>query len=93
MSKQLTIFKDNQGKITINNYGKSLESQNVRMDAELKQWLTDIGNAVSGATGNPRFGASSVAREAIIFYRDFYQMRNKLRKYKKTVSALIDTLP
>lgn len=93
MPEQMTIFHDNQGPITINNYGKSLESQNVKMDADLKQWLTDISNAVSDATGNPKYGASTVAREAIIFYRDFYHMRNKLRKYKKTVSAVVDTLP
>lgn len=93
MPEQMTIFHDNQGQITINNYGKSLESQNVKMDAELKQWLTDIGNAVSDSTGNPRYGASTVAREAIIFYRDFYHMKNKLRKYRKSVSVLLDTLP
>lgn len=67
-------------------------SHNVRMSDDLKKWLVDIADAVSTATGDNKYGASTVAREAIQFYREFYHLKNDLRKYKKTVAGIIESL-
>jgi len=67
--------------------------QNVKLSEEDKKWLADIGNAVSAATGNAKYGASSVAREAIKFYRAFHQHRQKLLRYRKAVISMLENLP
>lgn len=72
---------------------KNDEAQTVRIDRDLKKWASDIATAVANATDNAKYGVSSVIREAIIFYRHFYQHRNKLYKYREAVTALLDRLP
>lgn len=100
MSSQIPLIRT--GDVTVNgnviinpleNAGKNLESQNCKIDADSKKWLNDIADAVSSATGNPKYGASTVAREAIIFYRKFYHIRNKLVRYHKAVISLLNNLP
>ena len=99
MSNQIPLIKT--GDVTVNgnfivntleSNGKNLESQNCKIDTDSKKWLNDIADAVSAATGNPKYGASTVAREAIIFYRKFYHIRNKLIRYEKAVMALLNNL-
>lgn len=73
--------------------GTPTEDQNIKLSEDDKRWLVDIGNAVSEATGNSKYGASSVAREAIKFYRTFYQFRHKILKYRKALIAWLSNLP
>lgn len=73
--------------------GKCTEDQSTKLDRETKQWLETVATAVSEKTGNSKYGASSVAREAIHFYRDFFRHVSKLRKYRATIVAMLDSLP
>ena len=87
------IIRENHGTIIINNYGPPEESQTCRIDSETKQWLIDTANGISVATGNNAYGASTVAREAIHFYRKFYHYKSKLLKYFEAVTSLLNSLP
>ncbi len=99
--KQIPLVKTGdvtiQGNFIVNpfveNSGSFEASQNVKISTEDKKWLIDISEAISQATGNPKYGASSVGREAIAFYRKFYGIRNKLIRYEKSVVAMLENLP
>ena len=90
---QTEIFIETNHGMIVNNGGKRTEMQNVRLDADDMRWLDDVATAVSSATGNSKYGRSTVANEAIRFYRQFYSVRNKLVRHWKTIEALLQTLP
>jgi hypothetical protein len=88
------------GKIVLNDFRRihashedTSQSQNVKLGEDDKKWLISIANAVSSATGNDKYGASTVAREAVQFYRAIYHMKNKLLKYEAAVFAMLEKLP
>ena len=87
------IVRENHGTIIIHNYGPPEESQTCRIDSETKQWLNATAAQISANTGNNTYGASTVAREAIHFYRRFYYHKSKLLKYFEAVTSLLDSLP
>lgn len=57
-----------------------------------KQWCLDIANAVSDATGDRKYGVSTVINEAVTFYRVFFKWRHILLQKRKAVIALIENL-
>ncbi len=81
--------------INITGYAGTEASRSVKLATEDNQWLVDISNAISESTGNPKYGASSVAREAIQFYRTFYPIRKILIQHRslfldiKKINAII----
>lgn len=94
---QKNFFKTVGGDVHVYNTipdcsGKKMESQNVRMDDDLKKWVNDIACAVSESKRDSKYGASSVIREAIIFFKEFYHVKNKLFKNKSAIIALLEKL-
>ena len=89
----LSFGGDNHG--TINLYsqtGKNIAEANCRIDPDLKSWLVEVSDTISAATGNPKYGVSSVIREAILFYKMFFSVRRKLIQQRKKVIAMLDIL-
>ena len=94
---QRTLFKDSKiGTVNITGCGNALEknyeSQNVRLDPELKEWVNDIAVTRAEALGNSKYGASSLIRDAIKFYRDFYHVHKKALRHKEAIVALLEKL-
>lgn len=87
------MVNENHGTVIINNYGPPDESQTCRIDSETKQWLNATASEVSVATSNNAYGASTVAREAIHFYRKCYSHRSKILKYFEVITSLLNNLP
>jgi len=73
--------------------GPPEESQTCRVDHDTKRWLNQIAADVAAATGNAKYGASTVAREAVGFYRQWYAHREKLARYERAVTSLLESLP
>lgn len=93
---QQTIFKGEIfGDILVhgnkNEVRKNDKHRTVVLDPQDDKWVVDIANAISTETGNAKYGASTVIREAIHFYREFYSHRRKLLHKKKTVLAILET--
>lgn len=95
MKEQQIFFKDNHGTIHIHNSPsiKKDDSQNVKMTSDLKNWLVQTSSIISEATGDTKYGASTLASEAIEFYRTFFSIRKKILKYKNAVVELVKNLP
>jgi len=96
---QLTLFENvKYSKIVVNDNrqhlpaSKNTQDCNVKLPEDLKRWLEEIGSAVSEATGDSKYGASSVGREAVNFYRTFYHIRNKMLKYRPAIISMIEQL-
>lgn len=88
------------GNIHLGTNGGNLALQTLQIDEEDKKWLNDIAQAVSVASGNKKYGASTVGREAISFYRQLYPVAHKLLsvapklvKYIDAVVAFLSKLP
>ena len=62
------------------------------LSEETKQWCDDIAAAVSDATGNYKYGRSTVIKEAVEFYRTFYKFRHQLLHRRKMVVAMLENL-
>ncbi|MDX9787911.1 MAG: hypothetical protein RBT11_14090 [Desulfobacterales bacterium] len=94
MQQASTInFQTNHG--TVNVYtetpylapiGKCDRDQNVKLDSDLMKWLDDIAAATNE-------GRSTVARQAIIFFKYFYPIHKKILRYRKTIQSMLETLP
>lgn len=62
------------------------ESATIKLTASQKAWLNDI--AVARGTG-----MSTLGRDAIQLYIDFFKNYHKLYRYKKQIEALLEALP
>lgn len=93
-AQQLTLIETNNGTVNVTPgaAGACYEKQTAAIDHDTKRWLQDIAAAKSEATGQS-VGASTIAREAIHFYRQIYPHRTRLQKYWKTIMAVLETLP
>jgi hypothetical protein len=74
---------------------KSTEDQNIKLPESLKAWLTQNATAVSQATGDARFGASSLGRKAVEFYKMFFDagLAEKAERYFPALRAWLDQMP
>ena len=62
------------------------ESATIKLTKGQKEWLNDIASATNT-------GMSTLGREAVQFFKDFFKLRHKLYRYRKQVTALLETLP
>ena len=62
------------------------ESATIKLTNTQKAWLNDI--AVARGTG-----MSTLGRDAIQLYIDFFKNYHKLYRYKKQIEALLEALP
>jgi len=86
---QQTIFNDEVHTVNIisgDSGGKCNNSQNVKLPDNLMEFLHTAASASNS-------GCSTVAREAVAFYKMFYRYRHKLLRYRKSVLAMLDNLP
>ena len=69
-----TYIKEVHGNVNVHREKVSATSN---IDRDLSDWANDIATAVTEATGNRKFGRSTVLNEAIKFYRHFFAYSKK----------------
>lgn len=98
---QPPIFSENHinnqgGHITIQNAGVTAQKRQVsatsKIDDDLNKWANDIADAVSNATGNAKYGRSTVINEAIKFYRQFYSVSHKMVRDPEKVIRFMEMI-
>ena len=92
--EQRNIFQGTVYGVTIG-AGNQQPPRNVHcttvISEENESWCTTVANAISDATGNFKYGRSTVINEAVSFYRNFYKYRHKLLHKKKAVLQILDS--
>ena len=91
--EQQVLFNENDiGTINFYNDQKGSDSEKKRttnLSEDDDRWCESVASAISTTTGNHKYGASSVVREAVKFYRAFYSVRHKLWHSKKKVMKFV----
>lgn len=93
--KQQQIFNGTVFGVTINNRDPA-HPRTVHRTAVLSEknddWCGTIADAISAATGNLKFGKSTVINEAVSFYRAFYKHRHQLLAKRKMITAMVENM-
>ena len=93
--EQQQIFSGTVFGVTINN-NKPANPRNIHRTAviseENDEWCGAISDAISAATGNLKYGKSTVINEAISFYRTFYKHRHQLLAKRQMINAMIENM-
>ena len=94
--EQQQIFNGTVYGVSITQMAKSAQPRNVHRTAVVTEendtWCGAVADAISDATGNMKYGKSTVINEAISFYRTFYKHRHQLLAKRKMISALIENM-
>ena len=93
--EQQQIFSGTVFGVTINN-NDSAKPRNIHRTAvisdENDEWCGTVSDAISEATGNMRYGKSTIINEAISFYRTFYKHRYQLLSKRRAVIAMMENM-
>jgi len=73
--------------------GKCDKPKTVQLDSDLLKWAKETSDVISEARNDSKYGVSSLIREAVLFFRSYFKYRSKLKRYFKSVVALLESLP